>query len=222
MKRTSSGIPKLDALMEGGFPENTVMLVSGNAGAGKTLFALNYLLEGVKKGEKCVFVSLMESKKDLLRACEGIDSLKNINDFLEKKLSIEEINLEDHATIDSFANIFKAYPKLDRIVVDNLNKLFAFARVEREYRIVLSKLFKFLREKTSSAIVLIETADGLSNSGEAFEADGIISLGFLELEEKPARILSIPKMRFTAIEPLVKHGFQITSKGLDLNKKKMI
>ena len=70
--RVATGIERLDKLIEGGFPSQTSILLSGNAGSGKTLFALNFLLEGAKKGEKCYYLSLSENALELSRAAQGI------------------------------------------------------------------------------------------------------------------------------------------------------
>ena len=49
--RINSGVPGFDSLIEGGFESESINLVVGGSGSGKTIFALQFLLEGVKKGE---------------------------------------------------------------------------------------------------------------------------------------------------------------------------
>ncbi|MBU4075904.1 MAG: circadian clock protein KaiC, partial [Euryarchaeota archaeon] len=65
--RVSSGIYGLDDLMNGGFRENTVNVVRGGTGVGKTTFALQYSLFGLNRGEKVLFVSFEMSEKQILR-----------------------------------------------------------------------------------------------------------------------------------------------------------
>ena len=52
MERVSSGIEGLDPLIGGGFIKGRSYLISGEPGTGKTLFSLQYILNGIKKGEK--------------------------------------------------------------------------------------------------------------------------------------------------------------------------
>ena len=63
--RVPTGQPKLDSLMEGGFLKNNVYLITGGTGTGKTIFCLQFLWEGLKRGEPCVYLSLEEEPEDI-------------------------------------------------------------------------------------------------------------------------------------------------------------
>jgi len=76
--RVTTGIKKLDAVLSGGFPENSLVLLSGGPGTGKTLLGLKFILEGAKKGEKCCYITLNESRDELLKACQPIKSLQDV------------------------------------------------------------------------------------------------------------------------------------------------
>ncbi len=224
MKRYTTGLSNLDKLIGGGLPEHTVTLLSGNAGTGKTLFALNFLLAGAKKGEKGVFVSLNEGKGDLLRACDGIAQLKPIRKYLNKSILIQEIDLEEVIDLEYFTKIFEKYSNVDRVAIDNVNKLLLFSNGDKDYRINLSRVIKNLRANVGSSLLLCETLDHTldTNRGETYEADGVINLSFLEVEEKPSRTLEITKMRYTPFDAYVQHELSISKKGLKLTKAKFI
>src|SRR3954470_23493603 len=64
--RISSGIAGLDDVLGGGFPRNHLYLVEGDPGTGKTTLALQYLIAGAQAGEKCMYVTLSESRRELL------------------------------------------------------------------------------------------------------------------------------------------------------------
>ena len=64
--RSKTGIPGLDDILAGGFIPNRLYLVEGDPGAGKTTLALQYLLEGVRQGEKVLYITLSETKEELL------------------------------------------------------------------------------------------------------------------------------------------------------------
>ena len=66
LDRTSSGIEGLDSLTGGGFINGKVHLVSGESGAGKTVFALQFTNEGLVKGEGAVFVSSDQKPRSII------------------------------------------------------------------------------------------------------------------------------------------------------------
>ncbi len=223
-ERVSSGINGLDKLVNGGFPNKTVILLSGNPGTGKTLFALNYLLDGARKKEKCYYLSFGEKSEELVRACEGVESLREAKDFLGNNFQIGHLKLGSKLSLSGFEEILKLYPKLNRIVIDNVNKMFISAIDKKDYRLRLASIVELLKEKADSAILIGETSNGIfdTGNGEAFECDGVIHLSFLDFGEKPLRVLSIPKMRYTNFDPLVKHSVVIDSKSIRMGKTKAV
>ena len=64
-QRVSTGVPNLDNLIGGGFKQESVNLVAGKTGSGKSVFAMQFLLDGLRKGEACIFISFdsIERKK---------------------------------------------------------------------------------------------------------------------------------------------------------------
>lgn len=219
----STGIKKLDKLLGGGFPGKTTVLVSGGPGSGKTLFAMNFLMEGILKKEKCCYVSLNETKDELLRASKGIEALNTMEKYVGKNFAIEHIPLGENITMKKFIDIIASYPKLDRLVIDNVNKLLIFAENERSYRIHLSELVKSLRQM-GCTLLICETRDEHidTGNGESFECDGVLSLSFLELAEKPQRIMTVHKMRYASFEPKVPHEIVIDSKEIRITETKII
>jgi circadian clock protein KaiC len=222
--RISSGIPGLDEVLGGGFPDGTVTLFSGGPGSGKTLCGLSFLLAGASAGERCCFLSLGETREGILRACDGIKPLSDVRRFEGKNLAVEHVVMGEDIDLDYFAKIFASYPQVDRLVVDNLNRLLIFAENRREYRMRLSELVRYLRERVSCSLLLCETVGGEidSGNGEAFECDGVVHSSFLEFEEKPKRILSVQKMRYSSFEPKIPHELVIGSGGIKLTKSKII
>lgn len=64
MERIPTEIKNFDALVEGGFEKNSINLLVGGSGSGKTIFAIQFLIAGMKKGEKCLYVTFEEKKKE--------------------------------------------------------------------------------------------------------------------------------------------------------------
>ncbi|RME52703.1 hypothetical protein D6783_04025, partial [Candidatus Woesearchaeota archaeon] len=69
--KVSSGIPGLDRLLSGGFFKGTSTFLAGTTGTGKTLFALHFLIAGLKNNEACLYVSFEESKDALRKNAEN-------------------------------------------------------------------------------------------------------------------------------------------------------
>src|SRR5262245_10334895 len=61
----ATGVEGLDDILWGGLTANRLYLVEGNPGSGKTTLALQFLLQGVRRGERCLFVTLSESEQEL-------------------------------------------------------------------------------------------------------------------------------------------------------------
>ena len=61
----ASGVDGLDDILRGGFPENCLYLVTGTPGTGKTSLAMQFLIEGARKGDRCLYITLSESESEL-------------------------------------------------------------------------------------------------------------------------------------------------------------
>ena len=123
-----------------------------------------------------------------------------------------------------FIDIVANYPEVDRIVIDNVNKLLMFSENNKAYRAYLIELIKTLKSAQSSLLVC-ETPDenGLdSGADEAFECDGVIQLLFLDLEEKPMRALMVHKLRYTNFDVKLPHELKINNDDIKLTETKVI
>jgi KaiC/GvpD/RAD55 family RecA-like ATPase len=187
MSRIPSGLEGLDKLIDGGFPQNSCTLLSGGPGTGKTLFGLNFVESSENPNEKSCYISFNEDEADILRAGEGIG--------LEiEKTAIKHMDLLEDVSITDFIKTIESYPKLDRLVIDNINKLLLFSKDKVNYRYQLCRLVRFLRKNVKASLLICETVNGMdTGNGEAFECDGVVGISFLELEEKPMRTLKYIK-----------------------------
>ncbi len=225
MARIKTGIKKLDSMLCGGFPENSVVLLSGTPGTGKTLMALKFLLEGVKNGEKCCYITLCEKEDALIKAAESVKSLQELKGYLGKNFAIEHIAMgQSNITMKRFVDILANYPKLDRLVIDDVNKLLLFSENEKSYRMYLAELVSSLRFMKSSLLLCETKSDANLDAGgnESFECDGILQMLFLDLEEKPMRALIVHKMRYTNFDPKVPHELKIDNNDIRITETKVI
>jgi KaiC/GvpD/RAD55 family RecA-like ATPase len=65
IERTATGLPGIDSILGGGLSKGQMFLVDGAPGVGKTTLALQFLLEGARRKERCLYVTLSESKAEL-------------------------------------------------------------------------------------------------------------------------------------------------------------
>lgn len=223
--RVKTGLKKMDSLLSGGFPENSVILLSGEPGTGKTLLSLKFLLEGAMKGERCCYISLSEDKDELLRACDSVKSLNSVKKYLGKNLAIEHIPMgQSNMTMNKFVDIISKYPKIDRIVIDNVNKLLMFSESKKSYRTYLNELISNLKSARCSLLICETESDEKLDSGghESFECDGIVQLIFLDLEEHPMRAIIIHKMRYTNFNAKLPHELKVDNKDIRMTETKVI
>ena len=66
----ATGVPGVDDILAGGYASNRVHLVEGRPGSGKTTLGLQFLLDGLRQGERCLYITLSESKRELLSVAE--------------------------------------------------------------------------------------------------------------------------------------------------------
>src|SRR5579885_1295566 len=92
--RLGMGVPGLDEILGGGLTRNRLYLIQGEPGTGKTTLALQYLLEGVKQGESCLYITFSETRDELVATAASHGwSLDGLHLFelsaLEEKLKPE-------------------------------------------------------------------------------------------------------------------------------------
>jgi circadian clock protein KaiC len=92
--RIETGIFGLDDLLGGGYLPNTVNVVLGSTGTGKTTFALQYLMKGIEKGEKGIFISFDMKESDIIETVASL-GWDEIRDYIsEDRLTINRFYVE--------------------------------------------------------------------------------------------------------------------------------
>ncbi len=197
MGRVSTGVYGLDDLMGRGFRENSINIVRGGTGVGKTTFALQYSLFGLNRGEKAVYVSFEMSREQIIRDCKDIGWGEVERHIDQGNLNIIQLFGEDltFPALDLAEIIGKSISSENpRIVIDPLTYPTFYS--EKEKRKSLSTIFQELRKMGTSVIVLEEPADGNHTpEGSAmplYLADTVIylqNLGFGEMYDRTLRIM---------------------------------
>ena len=200
MERLNTGVHGLDEKMEGGFVKGSTVLVSGAAGTGKTIFCVQFLMEGLKRGEICMFITLEESREDIINDVKrfGWDLQKYVD---EKKLFLEYQDPFQVTDITSpLLDKIKEH-KIQRVVVDSTSVFELYYKEPAEIRKQLFKLLTGLKEIGVTSVITSELPEQymtLAKFGvEEFIVDGVILLHYLGIGESIYNSLQIRKMRRT-------------------------
>jgi len=232
-----TGIAGFDEITYGGLPCGRPTLVAGNAGAGKTLFAMEFLVRGATQfGENGVFVSFEESPDELAKnvASLGFDlhTLEEENKLVIEHIRIERSEIEETGEYDLEGLFIRLEFAIDsvgarRIALDTLESLFGGLPNEGILRAELRRLFRWLKSKGVTAVITAERgAEGtLTRHGlEEYVSDCVIVLDNRIVEQVATRRLRVVKYRGsvhgTNEYPFLigENGFNvlpITSIGLD-------
>lgn len=185
--RSLTGVPGLDDVLHGGLLPGRFYLLDGNPGAGKTTLALHYLLEGVRHGERCLYVSLSESKDELIAGAashgwslDGIDIVELIaadSDLAgDQGLTVYhpaevELTQTTRTVIDAVERV-----RPSRMVFDSLSELRLLSQSSLRYRRQILGLKQFFAGGGCTVLLLDDrTAEGPDLQLQSI-AHGVISL----------------------------------------------
>ena len=218
IERIPSGIPGLDKLIEGGFVKGSTNLISGAAGTGKTIFCTQFLLEGLKKGEICMFITLEESPEDIIGDVKRFGwDLQRYRD--EKKLFLEAQDpFQMTDIVGPLVDEIKE-KRVQRVAIDSTALLEMYYKDPSDIRKQLFRLLSSLKSIGVTSLITSELPEEYKTLGkfgvEEFVVDSVIVLHFLGLGEGTFYSLQIRKMRRT------NHGkdtypMQISDRGIEV------
>lgn len=215
MERVKTGIKGLDSLIGGGFLPGSTVLIAGGTGTGKTTLCTQFILEGLKKGETCMFLTIEQRPKDLLKDLSGFkwDLQKYID---ENKLIMEFRDPFQVAAVSSPV-IGNIKDTVQRLVVDSTSILGMYYKDAFEVRKQLYKLLVNLKETGVTSMLtseLLETSPNFSRFGvEEFVTDAVVVLYNLRKENVRVRALEVLKVRGVQHETRLV-PYEITEKGI--------
>lgn len=234
--RVKMGIEELDGMLSGGLIRNTVSLITGPPGAGKTSIALSFVNEGARNGENCLYISLEEEMEGIMAGAKSI-GLKNFQKHLDDRkiviFDVGKMRVEgEFEEILNIENILKHIQTLSlgaefsfsRIVIDSISAMMPNYPSVGELRKALFHLFASLRDRrlTVLAITEIESRERISMFDEAYLADTIIRLAWNpKLTDKAIYTILIPKMRYSAKSD-GEFQYRITDEGVKINVQSQV
>lgn len=221
--RIPSGSPELDEMAGGGFFRDSVILISGATGTGKTLATTQFLSGGIGAKDRCLLFAFEESRDQLVRNAEawGMDYVKAEKQGLLKIVSQypHSRSMEDHLV--AMRDLIFEY-KPTRVAIDSLSALERVFNLRsfREFVISITALLK----QQSIAGVFTSTTATLLGGGSVTErhistlTDSIILLRYVERDGRMARGLTILKMRGSLHDTSIRE-YTIDGKGMHIGER---
>lgn len=186
-RRSSTGVPGLDDVLHGGLLSHRLYLVDGNPGAGKTTLALQFLREGVRNGERCLYITLSETREELLAGAlsHGLDldgvEIEELIDHeggFDGEAELTMYHPSEVELTETTRQVLQAVRRVDpgRMVFDSLSELRLLAQSSLRYRRQILALKLFFAARRCTVLLLDDrTAEGPDLQLQSI-AHGVISL----------------------------------------------
>jgi circadian clock protein KaiC len=199
--RLGSGVPGLDELLGGGLLKRSVTLVSGSAGVGKTMFGLQFLLEGARKKEPGLYITLEEGPNQLLASADelGLPLRAAIDKGLIRILYLSREHLRAGQFLTYLTDRL-ADQKASRVVLDAVTQMLTEHMAVDEFRHVLYKLtVRFKTLDITSVLTLespaLQSTERVTELGLSPIADNLLMLRYKEADGRMTPSLTIVKTR---------------------------
>lgn len=222
-----SGSTALDDILGGGYALNRIHLIEGQPGSGKTTLALQFLLEGRAKGERCLYITLSESRHELLHVAAthgwSLDGIE-IYELVPPELSLDpereqsivyasdlELGETVQMVMDEVSRVAPA-----RVVFDSLSEIRLLAQSPLRYRRQVLALKHFFAKHNCTVLFLDDLTQETDDLNLHSLAHGVIRLEQLALTYgAERRRLRVYKMRGRAFRGGF-HDFVIRTGGLEI------
>jgi KaiC/GvpD/RAD55 family RecA-like ATPase len=221
-ERTPSGIPGIDELIGGGLTQNSLTLLTGTTGSGKTILSCQFIYSGVKDYDQPgVYISFEEPVENIKENCLVFGW-----DFepMEKKDKVIFVRYDPFHVEDIYELIETNIKKIDakRVVIDSISALGLYVRDIPDIRRMVFNISLLLRKLGCTSILISETLPmktSLSRFGvEEFVTDNVIVLYYNRTAAQFSRSLAIWKMRGSEHTNRI-HPYTITGKGITVYSK---
>ncbi len=205
-ERVKVGIEGLDDMLGGGLIPNSISVIIGTYGTGKTTFSLNFIWEGLKNNENVIYISLEESKTRIQTYME--QKGWKIEDYLDKSLHVFKLDPTDFNLANN--RIKKELPglieqlKATRVVIDPISLFEDLFTTDAERRQEMYRFTEGIRDKQCTILMTSEThRDNIFSSRHGlveYLADTVILLRFVRPSDQTNvhLALEVVKMRMSS------------------------
>jgi len=224
--RARTGVAGLDDILGGGLPTNHLYLLDGDPGTGKTTLALQFLLAGVAKGERGLYVTLSESAAELNAVANShgwtLDGVEIFELSKENALDMEEgytifhpAEVELQQTVDEVLKVVERKNPA-RIAFDSLSEMRLLAREPLRFRRQILALKQFFSGRDCTVILLDDKTAPEGDLQLHSLAHGVIMLEHVALEYgSERRRLQVTKVRGIKFRGGF-HDFRILTGGIEV------
>ena len=224
--RVQLGCPGLDKILGGGLPAGRLYLLEGDPGAGKTTLALQFVAEGVKQGERALYITLSESRSELNFAAQAHGlSIEDV-EIVELLPDEDDLRPEQQYTVfhpaevelnDRMQRIMKEVRRVkpDRVVLDALSELRMLAKDPLRYRRQILSLKDFMHDQKCCTVLLLDDRTSRDADLQLHSiVHGVISMDKTAREfGKARRQVEILKLRGTPYSE-GSHDYSIVTGGV--------
>jgi circadian clock protein KaiC len=225
--RSTTGVPAFDDILQGGLISDRLYLLDGEPGTGKTTLSLQFLLEGVRNKEKCLYITLSETKEELLAGArshgwslDGIEIVELIADEndLDGESQVTMFHPSEVELSETTKKVLDAVKRINpnRVVFDSLSEMRLLAQNSLRYRRQILALKQFFVGRRCTVLLLDDrTSEGHDLQLQSI-AHGVISLEQLvPIYGKERRRLRVKKLRGSAFRGGF-HDFSIRDSGIEV------
>ena len=224
MRRIKTGIQGFDEMICGGLFAGRTYVLKGGPGSGKTIFGVQFLLEGVRNGENVLYITLEESKEELFENMLNFNwNLRHEEKFhlydasptafegwklySEEFINTGKISLKDFccATRETIERI-----KPTRLVVDPITIFELIYSSEVDLRIDLISLLRLFKEYNITVLLISEAKADVQT--EEYLASGVFELRTYEIHGTIIKGILIKKLRGSKFDEAIR-PYGITDKG---------
>jgi circadian clock protein KaiC len=226
--KAKSGIWGLDDILSGGFSRGHVFLVEGAPGTGKTTVALQFLLEGLKAGEKCLYVTLSETERELRDGAashgwsldEGIEVFELLppESLLDSEQQQSLLYSSDLELGETTKQIFEAVERSrpERVVLDSLSEIRLLAQSSLRYRRQILAIKHYFAKFNTTVMLLDDLTADIADKTVHSVAHGVLRLEELApgygAERRRARVIKYRGVKFRGGY----HDATITAGGMNV------
>lgn len=208
-KKKKTGVEGFDEMMDGGFSEGHMVLISGNTGTGKSTLGMQFLVEGMENGEPAVFINLEEPTAQIKKTAEfhtwDFNKYQNEDmlEFVTPDLIDTYPNKLLHQTLEAVDRI-----GAKRVLLDSISSLPSANVTKDKLREHLLQMTSSFKEKGVTCLMTYLTSEMFTGSqytvlGDTTSSDlrlsslvdGIVLLRYVEKEDEVGKAINVLKMR---------------------------
>lgn len=219
--RVKFGVEGLDEMLLGGLLEGSICAVVGTYGTGKTMFALQFAYEGLRRGEKVIYISLEEREEHLRTtiAQKGWDTGVFDDRLYLVRLDPTDFNLAINSIKSELSSLIKSFGAA-RVIIDPISLFEGLFEDEADRRQEMFRLIEVMRDEDCTLVLTSETSPANQYGSRyglvEYLADTVVLLRYVRSRglTEVYLVLEVVKMRRSAhsreIKPFEIHEDEIT------------